>query len=418
MSLDQILGDAARGLAADLVPPEVDLGAVHRGARARRRRTQAAVVAAAALAVVTTGALLVDGRPDSSPQPVVPVPTPTSTPTSTPTDTPTDEEPVWTPDALSARDVVLDERARASATGVAAGDPDTRLAIWVAGGRTGVAVTTDAYRTTTYVSVPQLEADAYQVLSPRDDLFLLSHVNHTDEWLVGADGVVRSVDRVRDEVLAQDERLWFQCAGGGGWRSTWCALDPESGTAYVWTDAWDGSAVPPGSGVTPWGANPEPRSVGGTGRLEVWWGSGSERQVRTLATARFGDYVLGCPSDVMALWSVASPGAGVDIHTSSDGGATWQVTSYAAPTADQWWKVRCAPDGSFVAVDSERGTVLWRAANGDDAFRRVLAAPGSDASIGGADIRTVDGRVLASGEGVAAVSDNSGSTWTRLEDWR
>jgi hypothetical protein len=418
MSIDQILGDAARGLAADLVPPEVDLGAVHRGARARRRRTQA-VVAAAVLATVTTGALLVDGRPDSTPQPVVPVPTPTSTPTPTPTPTPAeDEETAWTPDAQSARDVVLDERARASATGVAAGAPDTRLAIWAAGGRTGVAVTTDAYRTTTYVSVPGLQVGSHQVLSPRDDLFLLSHVNHTDEWLVGADGTVRSVDRVRGEVLPQDERLWFQCAVGGGWRSTWCALDPDSATAYVWPDAWDGSAVHPGSGATPWGANPEPRSVGGTGRLEVWWGSGDEREVRTLATAQFGDYVLDCPADVMALWSVSGPGEGVDIHSSSDGGATWQVTSYAAPTADQWWKVRCAPDGSFVAVDSERGTVLWRAARGDDAFRQVLAAPGVAASIGGADVRTVDGRVVASGEGVAAISEDAGSTWTRVEDWR
>jgi hypothetical protein len=415
MSLDQILGDAARGLAAELVPPEVDLGALHRGARARRRRTQAAVMAAVALAAVTTGALLVDGRPDSTPQPVVPVPTPTSTPTSAPT--PTDVEPAWSPDSVSARDVVQDARARATATGVAAGDPDTRLAIWSAAGRTAVAVTTDGYRTTSYASVPRLREGAYQVLSPRDDLFLLSDVNQTEQWLVGADGSVREVDRVRRAVLPEDERLWFQCADGG-WRSTWCALDPEAAKAYVWPEVWDGSAVPPGTGVTPWGANPEPRSVGATGRLEVWWGTGGERQVRTLAVAQYGDYVLDCPSDVMALWSVASPGGAVSIHSSTDAGATWQVTTYAAPTADQWWKVRCAADGAFIAVDSERGTVVWRAARTDSAFRQVLAAPGSTASIGGADVRTVDGLVLASGEGVAAISEDAGSTWTRLEDWR
>jgi hypothetical protein len=413
MSLDQVLGDAARGLAADLVPPEVDLGAVHRGARARRRRTQAAVVAAAALAAVTTGALLVDGRADSSPQPVVPVPTPTSTPTSTPTD----EEQVWTPDALTARDVVLDEGARARATAVAAGDPDTRLAVWGAAGRAGVAVTTDAFRTTTYALVPRLQPAAYQALTPRDDVFLLSHVNHTDEWLVGADGSVRAVDRVRREVLPQDERLWFQCADGG-WRSTWCALDPDTATAYVWPEEWDGSAVPPGPDVVPWGANPEPRSVGGTGRLEVWWGTGGARQVRTLADASYGDYVLDCGPDLMALWSVAAPGAGVDIHSSTDGGATWRVTSYDAPTADQWWKVRCAGDGSFIAVDSERGMEVWRAASGDDAFRQVLSAPAPADSIGGADVRTVAGRVLASGEGVVGISEDAGATWTRLEDWR
>ena len=414
MSLDQILGDAARGLARDVVPPEVDLGAVHRGARARRRRTQAAVVAAAALAAVTTGALLVDGRPDSSPEPVVPVPTPTSTPTGTPAPT----EPGWVPDSVSAREIVRAERATAVATGVAAGDGDARLAIWAASGRTAVAVTADAYRTATYVAVPGDASATFAVLSPRDDLFLLSHVNQTEEWLVGTDGSVRGVDRVRREVLPQDERLWFRCAEDGGWRSTWCALDPDAATAYVWPEAWDGSAVPPGKGVTPWGANPEPRSVGGTGRLEVWWGSGSEREVRTLATAQFGDYVLDCPSDRMALWSVAAPGAGVDIHSSSDGGATWQVTSYDAPTADQWWKVRCAADGSFLAVDSERGTTVWRASPSDDAFRQVFSAPGSDASLGVADLHTVDGRAVATGGGVVAISTDSGVTWTRMEDWR
>ena len=48
MSLDQRLTEAARHLAEQVDPPEVDLGAVRRRARANRRRTVALTVAAAA----------------------------------------------------------------------------------------------------------------------------------------------------------------------------------------------------------------------------------------------------------------------------------------------------------------------------------------------------------------------------------
>ncbi|MDU0220275.1 hypothetical protein RVS24_25210, partial [Escherichia coli] len=85
---------------------------------------------------------------------------------------------------------------------------------------------------------------------------------------------------------------------------------------------------------------------------------------------------------------------------------------------DQWWKVRCAADGSFLAVDSERGTTVWRAPPSDDAFRQVFSAPGSEDSLGVADLHTVDGRAVATSEGVVAISTDSGVTWTRMEDWR
>ena len=409
MSIDQLLGDAARRVAADVAPPDVDLGAVRHRAQVRRRRARVAVVAAVSVAVVATGAALVDVRPDSAPGPVRPVPTPTPT-----QDTPV--EPDRSPGSATARDVVRAAGARPTMVGVDAGDPDTRLAVWTVQGRTGAALTTDGYRTTAYVRAPWAPGE-FQVLSPRDGVFLVSHVNHDVQWLVESDGTVRRVARVRLEVLPDDERLWFQCSVGG-WRSTWCALDPEEATAYVWPDAWDGSAVHPGNGATPWGANPEPRAVGSTGQLEVWWGSGPDRQVRVLAEAQYGDYVLDCPPDLMALWSVASPGAGVSIHTSTDGGDTWDVATYAAPGADLWWRVRCAADGSFLAVDSERGVVVWRAERSDDAFRRVFEAAGSAASLGAADLRTVGGTAVASGTGVLATSEDSGLTWTRVEEWR
>jgi hypothetical protein len=158
--------------------------------------------------------------------------------------------------------------------------------------------------------------------------------------------------------------------------------------------------------------------VGSTGLLEAWWGTGSQRVVETLASARNGDYVLGCPPDVMALWSVGSAGGAVDIHTSRDGGGSWQVSTFEAPAPDQWWSVRCGPDGSFLAVDSESGMTVWRADQAGDSFREVFSAPGTPGSIGTADLRVQDGRVFASGDGVVAFSDDAGRTWTRVRTWR
>ena len=49
-----------------------------------------------------------------------------------------------------------------------------------------------------------------------------------------------------------------------------------------------------------------------------------------------------------------------------------------------------------------------------------LASPitGPAASIGVAEMWTFDGRVHVSGEGVGAVSDDSGRTWTSVRTWR
>jgi hypothetical protein len=407
MSLEQLLRDAAHGIGDGLAPTEVDLGRVRARAQASRRRTTALAAAAAVLAVVA-GASIAEGRLDSSPQPVKPNPTPVL-PTPSPTSSPSRVPPK---DAALAEEIVRSGQATVGVVGVSDADPDTRLAIWRAAGGSAITVTTDGFRTATYTTGPRLR-QMVRARSITDDLFLLSDINDTVELLVGTDGSVREVRRMTGQERAADDRFWYQCNGGELWRSTWCALDPTTATASMWPEAWDGSAVPPIAGAEPWGANPRPRSVGATGQLEVWWGSGGERQVRTLASATYGDYVLDCPADVMALWS--SSGGAVTIHTSRDGGANWETETYEA-SADQWWKVRCAPDGSYLSFDSERGTTVWHTQGG--AFRQVLAADGSAGSIGNADLWTYDDVAIASGQGLGAISDDSGLTWTRIEKWR
>ena len=72
MSLDQRLADAARHLAEQVDPPEVDLEAVRSHADASRRRTVALAVAAAVVAVgLAASPLLAAGRGTAAPQPAV-----------------------------------------------------------------------------------------------------------------------------------------------------------------------------------------------------------------------------------------------------------------------------------------------------------------------------------------------------------
>ena len=74
MSLDHRLTEAARHVAEQVEPPEVDLGAVRGRARADRRRTIALTVAAAAAAVALAGIplLTAGGRDSTAPQPAAP----------------------------------------------------------------------------------------------------------------------------------------------------------------------------------------------------------------------------------------------------------------------------------------------------------------------------------------------------------
>ncbi|HUR13488.1 MAG TPA: hypothetical protein VM097_03225 [Mycobacteriales bacterium] len=405
MTLDQRLTDAARHLADGLVVPVVDLDSVRAQARRNQRRNAALTVASVVVAVgvvVASGATI--GRDSSAPQPADPAPSPSSS--------------VWSPASVTPQDVVKVPGAVLGSVGVAVGDTDTRLALWGYGGNVGLVVTQDGFRSATYADVPfqyggQTGLVDVRVSSPRDDVFLVQAGNASVEWLVGVDGRVRRVTRVNSERMPRDPRLWFQCEGS--WRATWCALDLDKATAYRWS-GWDGSAVPPGRAVTPWGANPKPRSTYSSGRLEAWWGSGSGRRVRTLAAVRQGDYVLGCRPGLMALWSSASGGGTLKIHTSRDGGATWQVVSHGASGVEASWQVRCMPDGSFLVFSDK---AVWRAEASGGPLRKVLSVTGGlTAPDGGIQLQLLGDLAVLAARGMAAVSQDAGRTWTTIQRWR
>jgi hypothetical protein len=72
MSLDQLLADAARHVADQVDPPQVDLEVVRSRARANHRRTVALAVAAALVAMGLAGtSLIASGRDTTAPQPAV-----------------------------------------------------------------------------------------------------------------------------------------------------------------------------------------------------------------------------------------------------------------------------------------------------------------------------------------------------------
>ena len=75
MNLEQRLADAARHVAEQVYPPEVDVGAIRSRSHANQRRTLAATAAAALLTLALAGIpLLTTGRDTTAP-PVAPRPT-------------------------------------------------------------------------------------------------------------------------------------------------------------------------------------------------------------------------------------------------------------------------------------------------------------------------------------------------------
>jgi hypothetical protein len=403
MTLDQRLTDAARQIAGGLLPPEVDLDAVRAQARSNRRRTAALAVAAAVTAVIAV-ATAFDGRAVSAPPP-----TPATTPSPS-----QESSRDWSPALMTPKVVVNSPTAELEVVGVAPGDTDIRLSVWGVAGYRGMALTTDGYRSTTYASVPD---EANQVVSsPKDGVFLLS--NGSDkEWLVDVQGTVRRVKRVMGTgFVPTDSRLWFQCANDS-WRSDWCALDLNTATAHVSAKKWNGSAVRPGLGVEPWGANPEPRAASTTGRLEAWWYTARGRQVHTLATVRDGDYISATPPGEMAFWAPGARNGTLDIHTSRNGGADWNVQTHAAPDLDLYSGITRSPDGALLTCAISASLVVMRAEASGGPFRAVYQMPSFESASGTA-IGTQGDLVYLIGGDAAAVSQDGGRTWTTVRTWR
>lgn len=404
MTLDQRLSQAAREVADGIYPPEVDLDAVRARARSQRRTTSVAV-AATVLAVIAVGAAVVGGREPSAPDPA-PSPSPSQLEKSSPD---------WNPDSMTPEVVVNTPSARLKTVAAAPGDTDIRMSIWTIAGYRGMALTSDGYRTATYASAP---LGATQVVSsPADGVFLLSD-GSDHEWLADVSGTVRAVTRTSTEFTPTDPRLWFQCVYGS-WRSRWCSLDLDTATAHVSAKQWGGSAVRPGLGAAPWGAHPEPRAASVTGRLEAWWYVDGVRQVHTVAVADGGDYIHSTPPGEMAFWAPGAARNTVEIHTSSNGGASWEVDTRRAPVLREYEPrvITRTPDGALVTYTADEDLVIWRADKSGGPFQKVHATPVPEGDLSVA-IQAQGSLLYLNAGDTAVVSHDDGRTWTTIRTWR
>ncbi len=424
MTLDQRLTRAAREVVEGLTPPTVDLDGIRARARSNRRRTTLLAVAGTLTAVIAVGATVIASRDTGALEPVEPGPTPVETATSVPDP----DEPNPFPTEMTPEEVVNEPGARLQTAAVAPGDPDTRMSFWFfqctrpcpdrgPNAFKGLALTTDGYATTTYLRPPFPFGVDLHVSTPQDGVFLVVDSSNGGEWLVDVAGTVREVTRVASELRPADPRLWFQCAGP--WRSNWCSLDPDTATAYRWPKAWEGSAASPAVADRPWGTNPEPRATSASGELEAWWDTDQGRQLRTLAEVHDGDYILGSPAGEMAHWGRQEGADTVDLYTSRNGGADWEVDSREAPGFNGYMQLRRSPDGAFLACSIYPRLVVWRAEASGGPFRVVYEQSGeSEAETSGAGIWTQDELVYATENATVAVSDDDGLTWTTIRTWR
>ena len=408
MSLDARLTAAAQHVAGGVVAPEIDLDVVRARARSNRRRTTTLGVAASVVAVVLVAAMAVGGQKTAVHEPDPAATSPAPSPT-------TQSAAPFRPESMTPQVVVGTASAQLQLVGIASERTDIRMSVWKVAGYTGMALTRDGYRTTTYAAFPE---GATQVVgSPKNGVFLLSD-GSDKEWLVDVDGTVRRVTRVSSTLTPTDPRLWFQCVYGD-WRARWCSLDLATATAHLSSKEWGGSAVRPGLGAEPWGVHPDPRAASQTGVLEAWWYSAGGRQVRTVAQAHDGDYVLGTPPGQMAFWAPGSKAGTVDIHTARSGGTGWAATTYATPvvgTSGVGRVVRAA-DGALLLCTSGDALVVARAAPGSRSFEQVLEVPASgDQPCSG--LGTQGGSAYLVTGDVAAVSQDAGRTWTTVETWR
>ena len=393
MTLDHRLTQAARQVAQGLNPPDVDVRAIRARARSNRRRRTSLAAAAAFVVVAALGAAVVT-RDTSSPDPVVPAPTPTQTPTVSP---PTTEKPKPFPRSMTPEQVVNHPRAQLWTAAVAPDDPDTRMSLWfVQCSRPcpqrgpsqfdAMALTTDGYRTSTLVRPEITLGVDLQVSSPESGTFLVVDMSNGGEWLVDTAGTVRRVAHVGTELRPADPRLWFQCVGK--WRHTWCSLDPATATAHEWPMVWD---------------------------------TDQGRQLRTLVATHRGDYILDPPPGEMAHWAMPDGSSTLDIYTSRNGGADWEVDRRAAPgvSSGGFLLVRRSPAGAYLATSTWPTLSVWRAEDTGGPFRLVYEQPaGSVAETSGAGLWTQGGVVYANSNATAAISNDDGLTSTTIQTWR
>jgi hypothetical protein len=424
--------DLLRELGDQVRPPAFD--SLERVARRRGHRTTGAVAAAcAAVLLVVAGGVVVSGD-DRATGPVAPVaPTPAPSQKPTPTQDPRPEPGSRT--SMTPREVVNADNATLELAGLSLDDPDVRLSVWVAECRdcpvpeglrshprfVGMALTTDGYATTTYLSSPFGEGTPATIASPTRDLFLLHDSSNGGAYLVGLDGVVRTVTSVDTPIAPKDPRLWYQCLSETvPDEPTWCALDPETATSYAMPGSWGNGLdmARPGSGEEQWGIR-----LGSNGRLEFWWDVDGSRQARPIPTAPGGSGVVRNPPGGGPMWWSWTPGSDtMQILIGRDRHAPWQVRERTKPpSAPTYLVLTGTPDGGLLAVRVWPRTKIWRADDlltGD--FSLVYdAGPGPENNNAGGDSLVLVGDEIQMISGDATVrSLDAGRTWTRVSTWR
>jgi hypothetical protein len=442
--------ESLRALADRVQPPPLE--ALEEVARRRTRRAAAVAALGCALSVlvVALGVAVATAHDDhSSPRPVVPpTPTPTVAPSPTPTPSPTHSSTT----SMTPQEVMAADDARLTLAGVSADDPDFRVAVWEAtchwcpkGVETRykpifrtLAITSDGYATATLRKVP-FDTGTEHVESVGPGLLLIVDTANGYEWLVRDDGTVSVPERDFDEVRATDPRLWFGCLGNTGHtaaggavpydaQSTWCALEPTTNRVHVWSGAWtrtlddSESVVSPEGGVEPWGyrdptygPGPGPPDPG----LVAWWEVDGVRHYHALSPAVVRGPVRNAPPGLMSFWSSEPGSSSLTVHTSSDGGSTWQATALREPAGprDRYYDMSWTPDGALLARSTRGGGVtIWRA---------ELTAGGGLEEVselsrihGGSEYEPAfafrGDRIWAS----RSWSDDDGRTWSEVATWR
>jgi hypothetical protein len=456
--------DSLRALATQVRPP--DLEALEEVARRRARRTAVttAMGGLVAVAAVVVGLVLATATEDrSAPEPVK-FPSPTVTLTATEKPSPTEEATHRSDTSMTPKEVVQKPNANLMLTGVSADDPDFRLSIWwapctwcpnddEARGRprfTAMAITTDGFATATYLRPPWELTGLEHVESPGPGLLLILDVGNDGvaEWLVRDDGTITRLTTVVEQRRPGDVRLWHVCAGNHDvdYDNTWCALDPDANTDYVWEGVWRStltsseSVVSPGGTDEPWGLywNRPDNHTPAPHELVAYWYADGVRLTKDFGPAQTYGETLNLPRGVMSVWALDETSHTMTVWSSSDRGATWRASRLEAPWTSRYGKddgfhsrrlaVSRTPGGGLLALQEDAfhekqplyeplGLRIWRAESADGgAFVNVFESRSPTDAPGEYSRRfvVVDGRIWSNG----MWSDDDGRTWQTVPAWR
>jgi hypothetical protein len=421
---------ALRGLTGQIRQPSFE--AIVTTARRRRRRNVASATAVcAAFALLVGGAAFLTGTYDRR-APLV------------------DEPP---PGPMTPRGIVTGEASNLVAAAASLDDPDARVALWEAdcegcgepdgtwSKKSALALTTDGFASTTYVDAPALgllehplagDPRGPRIESPAKDLFLITDTMRPGEWLVDTNGTVRHVERVGTRLAPSDPRLWFRChpaESPPAWEGylqidpahlyPWCALDPDSATAYEWPARWTGSLELPVSGEEPWGIDALAQPT------FAYWEVDGQRYRRFLADG-VGDArgpVYNPPTGGPLFFTrfehepsmnLLEPGEGPDIRVlTREAPRDLQAPGFDLMTG--------TPDGALIAVSSYPETTVWRAEDVDGGNFEVVHESASRAPTQLAWVHEptiVGDRIHVMTPVGVLSSDDDGRTWTEITTWR